>query len=212
MRIRLRVDDDEALAKLEAVSRLIPQKTREAAARALREEAALLTPLLRAHLAQRLKVKRRSFLGAIKAKVYDSKPDRLPALWVGSKVEWLGAHERGVTISSNKMLIPIGQRLSAKRFRRVFGALRRTAFFVRNSKGQVVLMAPATAENAPYLRTFKRAFRQIEGVKRITRDMFVPIAVLVPRVSLRKRLDIHGVVAQRIPAIGARLLRTLQIA
>ncbi|MGC9185367.1 MAG: DUF6441 family protein [Thiomonas sp.] len=207
----MEIDDAVAQAKLQALARLIPQKMREAASRALHEESALLTPLVRAHVAQRMNVQRRSFLGAVKAKVYDKKPDRLPVLWVGSKVEWLGAHERGVTING-KMLIPIGQRLSKKRFRRIFSALRRTAFFVRKKNGQVVLMAPAIAENAPYLRTFKRAFRQVEGVKRITRDMFVPIAVLVPRVKLRKRLDIHGVVAQRVPAICARVLRTLKIA
>lgn len=211
MRVRLQVDDAVAQAKLQALARLIPQKVHETAARALREEAALLTPLLRAHLAQRMNVKRRSFTGAIKAKVYDKRQDRLPALWIGSKVPWLGAHERGVTIKG-KMLIPIGQRLSRIRFMLILSALRRSSFFVRNSKGQTILMAPATPENAPYLRTFKRAFRQVEGVKRVTRDMFVPVAVLVPRVTLRKRLDIRGVVAQRVPAIGARLLRTLKIA
>ncbi|MGF2481895.1 DUF6441 family protein, partial [Ralstonia pseudosolanacearum] len=53
------------------------------------------------------------------------------------------------------------------------------------------------------LAGFKRRYRKAEGVKRIQRGADVPIAVLVPRVVLRKRLDIEQVVARRIPRLSA---------
>src|SRR5574340_44381 len=42
----------------------------------------------------------------MQAKVLDKKTDRLPALLVGSKIPWLGLHEKGGTVSGN-LLIPL---------------------------------------------------------------------------------------------------------
>lgn len=90
MRITLHLDDRLAQAKLAALAAWMPQRLRAAAAAALQEEARLLTPLLRAHLAHALHVQRRSFALAIRAKVIDRDPTRLPALWAGSRLPWLG--------------------------------------------------------------------------------------------------------------------------
>ncbi|MFN4103531.1 MAG: DUF6441 family protein, partial [Tepidimonas sp.] len=38
------------------------------------------------------RVRRASFVASIGVKVFDRKPDRLPALWVGSRIPWLGIH------------------------------------------------------------------------------------------------------------------------
>ena len=40
-------------------------------------------------------VKRNSFVSSMQAKVLDKKTDRLPALLIGSKIPWLGLHEKG---------------------------------------------------------------------------------------------------------------------
>ncbi|MDK1383501.1 DUF6441 family protein [Ralstonia nicotianae] len=52
---------------------------------------------------------------------------------------------------------------------------------------------------------FKRRYRKAEGVKRIKRGADIPIAVLVPRVVLKKRLDIDQLVARRIPRLAAAI-------
>ncbi|MDB0520436.1 DUF6441 family protein [Ralstonia solanacearum] len=65
-----------------------------------------------------------------------------------------------------------------------------SAYFVKNDCGNVVLMVENIGEHDRPLAGFKRRYRKAEGVKRIKRGADVPIAVLVPRVVLRKRLDI----------------------
>ncbi|UZF21731.1 DUF6441 family protein [Ralstonia pseudosolanacearum] len=55
------------------------------------------------------------------------------------------------------------------------------------------------------LAGFKRRYRKAEGVKRIKRGADIPIAVLVPRVVLKKRLDIDQLVARRIPRLTAAI-------
>ncbi|WP_042591975.1 DUF6441 family protein, partial [Ralstonia solanacearum] len=55
------------------------------------------------------------------------------------------------------------------------------------------------------LAGFKRRYRKAEGVKRIKRGADVPIAVLVPRVVIRKRLDIDQLVTRRIPRLSAAI-------
>lgn len=55
-------------------------------------------------------VKRNSFISSMGVKVFDKKPahlpNSLPALLVGSKIPWLGLHEKGGTVSGN-LLIPL---------------------------------------------------------------------------------------------------------
>ena len=43
-------------------------------------------------------VKRNSFISSMGVKVFDKKPEQLPALLVGSKIPWLGLHEKGGTV------------------------------------------------------------------------------------------------------------------
>ena len=211
MHLRLRLDDHDAQARLQRLARTLPEQTRRAARAALREEAQFLTPLLRAHVAASLQVSKRSFLSAIKAKVYDAKTDRMPALWVGSKVPWLGVHERGATISK-RMLIPLNGRIGPKTFKRLVDGLMRqgNAFFVR-SKGKTVLMAENLKESDPLLRGVKRRYRKAEGIKRLKRGVDVPIAVLVNRVVVRRRLRMEQITMGRVPAIGARLVKRLKV-
>ncbi|AYB61255.1 hypothetical protein G8D25_13225 [Ralstonia solanacearum] len=59
----------------------------------------------------------------------------------------------------------------------------------KSGGGNVVLMAENIGEHDRLLAGFKRRYRKAEGVKRIARRADVPIAVLVPHVVLRKRLD-----------------------
>ena len=50
-----------------------------------------------------------------------------------------------------------------------------------------------------------------EGIKKLKRGADVPIAVLVPRVQLKKRLNVERIVAGRIPRLSARIEKQLRL-
>jgi len=67
--------------------------------------------------------------------------------------------------------------------------------------GKTILMAENIREHDRPLSGFKRRYRQAEGIKRLKRGADIPIAVLVSKITIRKRLDVERVVRQRIPAL-----------
>ncbi|OKA45547.1 hypothetical protein HF906_01315 [Ralstonia solanacearum] len=69
----------------------------------------------------------------------------------------------------------------------------------------MMLMAENIGEHDRPLTGFKRRYRKAEGIKRIKRGADVPIAVLVPRVVLRKRLDMDQLVTRRIPRLSVAI-------
>ena len=155
-------------------------------------------------------VKRASFIASMGVKVFDKKPDALPALWVGSKISWLGIHAYGGTVAG-RMLIPLlPTRIGPKRFRQVIDGLMRSgnAFFVERG-GRVLLMTENLRENAAQLNRFKRAERQRSGTKRLQRGQEIPIAVLVRRVDLKRRLDLAAGVQRALPALARAIQREL---
>jgi hypothetical protein len=162
-----------------------------------------------------MSVVKKSFLKGFNAKVLDQDPNRLPALYVGSRIPWSGMHERGGSISA-KMLIPLHGRVGRKKFRAQIAELMRggNAYFIKNAKGNVVLMAENIKEHDRPLAGFKRRYRKslgkADGVKRLKRGADIPIAVLVPRVVLKKRLDIERLVARRIPRLAAQIGKQIQ--
>ncbi len=204
MRMSVRVDSAAAQAQLRRWGGDFRAKARKAAARAMAGEAAELKQAVRDHVAGQMRVVKRSFLKGFTAKVLDRDPKRLPALYVGSRIPWSGVHERGGVIAG-RLLIPLYGRMGRKRFKAQIAELMRggNAYFIKNDKGNVVLMAENIREHDRPLAGFKRRYRKAEGVQRIKRGADIPIAVLVPRVVLRKRLDIEQLVARRIPRLAA---------
>ena len=157
-------------------------------------------------------VRKPAFVRSLRAKVYDRNPDKLPALLIGSRIPWLGIHVRGGTVSG-RMLIPLlpeHQRMGRKAFRRVIDGLMRTgnAFFIQKT-GKVILMAEAIKENAAELRRFKRAERQRTGSKSIKRGTEIPIAVLVPNVTLKRRFDLEGAVRGQLSVLARAIEKQL---
>jgi hypothetical protein len=149
-------------------------------------------------------VKRSSFVSSMRTKVLDKKSERLPALLIGSRIPWLGIHEKGGTVTGNLLIPMLTNRIGPKRFRQVVDALMRSgnAFFVEKN-GKVILMAENLRENASQLNRFKRAERTRTGAKRIKRGEAIPIAVLVKKVDLKRRLDLEGTVRRRLPRLAA---------
>lgn len=155
-------------------------------------------------------VKRNSFVSSMQAKVLDKKTDRLPALLVGSKIPWLGLHEKGGTVSGNLLIPLLPGRIGPKRFKAVVDGLLRSgnAFFVEKN-GKVILMAENIRENASQLTRFKRAERDRTGAKQIKRGQEIPIAVLVKSVSLKRRLDLTGSVQRSLPRLASAIQKEL---
>ncbi len=213
MRIAIRIDSKAAGAQLRRWGGEYREKVKQAVSLAIRGEAAELREDVRSHVGSRLAVVRKSFLKGFTARVLDNDPTRLPALYVGSRIPWSGIHEKGGAIGG-RMLIPIHGRVGRKRFKAQVAVLMRggNAYFVKNAKGNIVLMAENIKEHDRPLAGFKRRYRKAEGVKRLKRGASIPIAVLVPKVVLKKRLDVERLVASRIPRLSAAIekqIRTL---
>jgi len=178
----------------------------------MRDSSRSLTEALRSRMQSDLAIRKPAFLRSMRAKVLDQDPSRLPALLVGSRVSWLGVHVRGATLTG-KMLIPLtepGRRMGRKAFARVIDTLMRSgnAWFIRKD-GKVILMAESIKENASALTRFKRAERQRTGAKSIKRGQEIPIAVLVHRVTLKRRFDFDGTVRRAMPQLAQSINRYL---
>ncbi len=165
-----------------------------------------------ARMQSAFKVRKAGFVKSMRSKVYAGNPERFPALLVGSRISWLGLHMKGGTVTgkSGKLLIPLlpeHRRIGRKAFKRVVDGLMRTgnAFFIEKN-GRAILMAEAIKDNASELRRFKRAERQRTGAKSIQRGQEIPIAVLLPSVTLRGRFDLEGIVRSRLPELAARIV------
>ena len=206
MKISIRIDSAAAQAQLRRWGGEFREKVKKAVAKAMAKEAVEIKSDVRDQVASQLTVVKKTFLKGFSAYVIDKDPSRLPALYVGSRIPWVGMHEKGGVISA-KMLIPLHGRVGRKRFKAQVAELMRggNAYFIKNAKGNVVLMAENIKEHARPLAGFKRRYRKAQGIKRLKRGADIPIAVLVPRVMLKKRLDIERLVVRRIPRLAASI-------
>ncbi|MCW7540717.1 DUF6441 family protein [Aquabacterium sp. A7-Y] len=187
------------------------QSLRGQVAQAMRETGKVMAENVRSEMRTRFKTAKPAFLRSMRSKVFDSKPDRLPALYIGSKVPWLGLHEQGGTIQG-RMLIPLlpqHQRLGRKAFARVVRDLMDSgnAFFIQR-EGRAILMAENLSANSRALTRFRRAERERTGVKRLKRGQEIPIAVFVRRVTLRRRFDLQRTVERDLPQLAAAIQKT----
>lgn len=212
MRISIRIDSAAGNAQLRRWGGEFRTKVQKAVERAMRTEAAEIKDDVRGHVAGQMAVVRKSFLKGFTAKVLAKDPNRLPALYVGSRIPWSGMHETGGQIGG-RMLIPLHGRVGRKRFKAQVAELMRggNAYFIKNAKGNIVLMAENIKEYDRPLSGFKRRFRKAEGVKRLKRGADIPIAVLVPKVALKKRLNVERLVAGRIPRLSAAVEREISV-
>jgi len=183
-----------------------------AVARAMRDTGKVMAERARGEMRAGFKVVKPKFLRSMHAKVFDRKAEEFPALYIGSKVPWLGIHEQGGTIRGRMLvpLLPQHRRIGRKAFARVIDALMRSgnAFFIEKN-GQQILMAENIAENARPLARFRRAERERTGARRVRRGQEIPIAVLVRRVSLRKRFDLARSVRGDLPRLTAAIRKAM---
>ena len=199
-------------SKLDAWSRQKQTAIHKAVAVGMRDGGKVVADGVRRKMKTDFTVKKAAFVNSLRAKVYDRNPDKLPAVLIGSKIPWLGIHMRGGTISG-RMLIPLteeGRRIGRRAFKRVIDTLIRSgnAYFIRKN-GQAILMAENIKENASVLTRFKRAERSRTGTKSIKRGTEIPIAVLVPAVSMKRRFDLEGTVRGQMPVLARAIEKQL---
>ena len=167
---------------------------------------------VRSRMQSAFKVRKSAFVKSMRHKLYAGSPERFPALLIGSRIAWLAIHVRGGSIGGRLLipLLPEHQRIGRKAFRRVVDGLMRSgnAFFIEKN-GKVILMADNIKENTGELRRFKRAERGRSGAKSIKRGQEIPIAVLVPSVTLRGRFDLPGLVRSQMPKLSTAILQQL---
>ena len=211
MKVSIRIDSAAGQAQLRRWGGEFRAKVQKAVARAMAAEATELRQDVRAEVAGQMAVVKKSFLKGFTAKVLDRDPNRYPALYVGSRIPWSRIHETGGVIAG-RLLIPLHGRVGRKRFKAQIAELMRggNAYFVKNARGNIVLMAENLKEYDRTLSGFKRRYRKAEGVKRVKRGADIPIAVLVPKVVLGKRLDIERLVATRVPRLSAEIEKQLR--
>ena len=204
MRISIRIDSAAGNAQLRRWGGEFRVKVQKAVERAMRTEATEIKDDVRGHVAGQMALVRKSFIKGFTAKVLAKDSNRLPALYVGSRIPWSGMHESGGQIAG-RMLIPLHGRVGRKRFKAQVSELMRggNAYFIKNAKGNIVLMAENIKEHDRPLSGFKRRYRKAEGGKRLKRGADIPIAVLVPKVVLKKRLNLERLVAGRVPRLSA---------
>ena len=142
MKISIRIDSAAAQAQLRRWGGEFRDKVKKAVAKAMAKEAVEIKTDVRDQVASQLTVVKKTFLKGFSAYVIDKDPSRLPALYVGSRIPWVGMHEKGGTISA-KMLIPLHGRVGRKRFKAQIAELMRggNAYFIKNAKGNVVLIS-----------------------------------------------------------------------
>ena len=211
MKVSIRIDSAAGQAQLRRWGGEIRAKVQKAVAQAMATDASELRQDVRAEVAGQMAVVKKSFIKGFTAKVLDRDPNRYPALYVGSRIPWSRIHETGGVIAG-RLLIPLHGRVGRKRFKAQIAELMRggNAYFIKNAKGNIVLMAENLQEYDRTLSGFKRRYRKAEGVKRLKRGADIPIAVLVPKVVLRKRLDIERMVATRVPRLSAAIEKQLR--
>lgn len=183
---------------------------RSAVSRGMRVGGCEVRDVARTQMRSAFDVKRNSFVSSMTAKVLDKKPERLPALWVGSKIPWLGIHQSGGTVTGNLLIPLLPGRMGPKRIQQVITALMRSgnAWFIE-SNGRVLLMAENIRDNATHLARFRRAERARTGARQIKRGQEIPIAVLVRRVDLKRRLDLVGSVRSALPRVAQAIQHEL---
>lgn len=184
---------------------------RTAVAQGMKAGGADVRDAARARMRAAFKVARSGFVNSMQAKVLDKKPERLPDLLIGSRIPWLGLHEAGGAVTGNMLIPLLPNRMGPKQFAKLVDALMRSgnAFFIKKG-GKVILMAENIQENSRQLSRFKKAERSRTGTKKIKRGQEVPIAVLVKRVNLKRRLGLVDAVQTSLPGLAQAIENALE--
>ncbi|WP_136419973.1 DUF6441 family protein [Herbaspirillum sp. ST 5-3] len=198
-------------AKLDAWTKQKQAAIRTAVGNGMRKAGAQVMPQIRAQMSSSFRVAKPAFVKSMRAKLYDRKPDRMPALLIGSKIPWLGIHVKGGVISGSMLIPLLPTRMGRKAFKRVVDTvLRSGAGHFVNVNGKIILMAEYQPEYGKALSRFRREYRTKNGGKRIKAGTDVPIAILIKSATMRRRFDLGGIVNTHLHTIAAEIQQQLK--
>lgn len=199
-------------SRLSAWTRSAQREINRAVRRAMYDAKPEIEAKLAAHIAAKLQVSRQSFARSMRGYVAARDPDRLPVLAFASKAAWLGAHESGAKIGGGGkgVLIPIntkkGRRIGMRAFQRLItGLMEAGNLYFQRRGGKVIAYAENLPGNDFELGKFNRRVGADRHKKR-GRSKEIPIAILVPRVQLKRRLDVRGLAVGSFgPLLAAKI-------
>lgn len=183
-------------------------KVRQAVASGMQTGGKQVLEKVRTTYARSVKVSRKKFTNVISIKLYDKKPNQMPALLIGTRAPLVAAHAHGATIPG-PVLIPLldDRRIGRKAFGKIIRELVRSgnAEFRRvNGKTLVFAEAGAARQSGININKFRRAERLRRGGtfrKARGKALEVPIAVLVRNVVVRKSFPFTQTVKAGLPDI-----------
>lgn len=215
MAITGKVDIERAIRKLKASQREVYAATR----RGMYDIRKPVKQTLGGQIKRNLNVRRESFALAWGAFVYARDKDRAPLTIYRHKFPALDTHVKGASIGAKggALLIPInlkpGRRISEKSLRNKIRQLRRQGnAFTLQRGGKILLMAETIPESRAILQPWNVRIGAQRFSKR-NRTPEIPIAVLIPRVQLRKRLTFEptrGPLKQLLRGAVVRQLNALR--
>lgn len=169
---------------------------------------ARITEKVRAKVRSSLRVKSVGFIKSFKHKVFAKSLDKFPVMTIGSKVYFTGIFERGGVIQGSKYLwipLPGFPRLSRKKIASL--ASSKTTFIKPNAGGYTVFQKVIGGGGGRAIvggtKTFKGG--------RFKSGSAIPIAVLVPRATIKKRLGLESTVRANIGALVSAIEQELRI-
>lgn len=198
-------------SELSAWTRERQEQINRGVADGFKEGGEAIVPELRADLERGLKVKKRGLAKSVRAKVYSNVQGRMPVLYLGSVVPWLGIHERGGVVQGPLLIPLLDTRIGYQKFKQIVAMIVRTGagFFKRMDDGRVILFAEYQPDYGRPLARFRRAERaRRQGPVRRGED--IPIAVLVSQVTLRKRLHFEQITKARLGVIVEAIERSIE--
>lgn len=205
MKLRIRASGMFRKSEFSAWEKELWAATRQAVAEGMVAGARPVVDKVRRNAASIFKLSGRKLVTSLRHRLYDKKPDRLPAITIGSEIPWLGLHEEGGTIRG-PLLIPMNQprRIGRKAFKRIIGELHRAGnlHYVKKG-GKVLVFAENIGENSRALSRFRKSHRATTGQKRVKKGTELLIGVLVPSVTLKARLGLARTVTSNIDLIVA---------
>lgn len=200
-----------APGKLDAWTKEKQAAIRTAVGKGMRQGGAQVVPQIRGEMSSSFNVAKPAFVKSLRAKLYDKKPDRMPALLIGSRVPWLGIHMTGGVISGSMLIPLLPRRMGRKEFANIIKTILRTGAgqFV-NVNGKIILMAEYQPEYGKPLSKFRREYRTKNGGTRVKAGTDIPIAVLVKTARMKRRFDLDQKVKSRLGIITAAIQQQLK--
>lgn len=191
----------------------------KAVAMAFKEAGEKARDEIRKDAKSKFKVKKQAFIKSISYKIYDAKVGKMPMLHVYTKIPFMDIQETGGNVASKRgknLAIPtinLGgrKRIGTKTFRKLLDDLSRIRTragtpvtftkFVGGKKFMFVntsAAAPMISSLAPFIALEKKKL----GRKKRGAIQYVPIALLIPRVRLKKHLDLVGIGNRHLQSIN----------